>query len=196
MNYRNQLLILTACLVTIAIGYWTYSGSIAPTIDNRAEIIRQNADYFLIGALIKEYDPNGALDYQLQAQSITHYLHNDNTLLQRPFLTSYSDNGQITTSQSENGKILPGGKDIELWDDVVVIQTGPPKTAGSSARQQDLRMDTDFITIFPDQQIVETERPVLITNNIGETRAVGMTAYYKQGKLQLKSRVRGVYEPE
>ena len=196
MNYRNHLLILTISLATIAIGYWSYSGSIVPVITNRSEIIRQDADYFLIDALIKEYDTSGALDYHLQSQSITHYPHNDTTLLQAPFLTSYSENGQMTTSRSDNGKLLPGGKDIELWDHVVITQTSPKKSTSSSSRHQDLRMDTDFITIYPDQQIAETARPVRITDTIGETQAIGMTVYYKQGKLQLKSRVRGVYEPE
>ena len=117
-------------------------------------------------------------------------------------LTNFSNNGQVTTSRSENGKLLPGGKDIELWDNVVIIQSSLAKKqqAGElsieNAHKQELRMDTDFITISPDQEIADTDRPVLITSDTGETRAIGMTAYYKQGRVQLKSRVRGVYEPE
>lgn len=202
MAYRNHLIISAILMLMLITGYWAYDGSIVSVSTSRAEIIRQDADYFLVDALVKEYDLTGALHYQLKTDSITHYPYNDNTLLQLPILTNFSDSGQITTSRSENGKLLPGGKDIELWDNVVIIQSSPSKKqqagdhSSDSAPEQELRMDTDFITISPDQEVADTDRPVLITSDTGETRAIGMTAYYKQGKVQLKSRVRGVYEPE
>lgn len=202
MTYRNHLIISAVLLLMLVTGYWAYDGSIVPASTSHSQMIRQDADYFLVDALVKEYDLTGALHYQLKSDSITHYPHNDNTLLQLPVLTNFSDNGQVTTSRSENGKLLPGGKDIELWDNVVIIQSSLTKKqqAGEhsieNAHKQELRMDTDFITISPDQEIADTDRPVLITNDTGETRAIGMTAYYQQGRVQLKSRVRGVYEPE
>ncbi|WP_257293544.1 LPS export ABC transporter periplasmic protein LptC [Endozoicomonas sp. YOMI1] len=193
MTYRNHL-IISAILLVLAAGYWAYDGAIVTVSSSPSEIIHQDADYFLVDALVKEYDASGALQYQLQSDSITHYPHNDNTLLQQPVLTNVSDNGQRTVSRSENGKLLPGGKDIELWDNVVVIQGSP--SVKQQSYEQKLRMDTDFLTISPDEEIADTDRPVLITSEAGETRAIGMTAWYQQGKIQLKSRVRGVYEPE
>ncbi|MBO9484428.1 MULTISPECIES: LPS export ABC transporter periplasmic protein LptC [Gammaproteobacteria] len=193
MTYRNHL-IIAAILLVLAAGYWTYDGAIVTVSASPSEIIRQDADYFLVDALVKEYDATGALQYQLQSGSITHYPHNDNTLLQQPILTNLSDSGQLTVSTSENGKLLPGGKDIELWDNVVVIQSSP--SVRQQGYEQQLRMDTDFLTIATDKEIADTDRPVLITSDTGETQAIGMTAWYQQGKIQLKSRVRGVYETE
>ena len=194
MAYRNHLIISAILMLMLVAGYWAYDGSIVAVSTSRSEIIRQDADYFLVDALIKEYNAFGALQYQLKSDSITHYPHNDNTLLQQPILTNFSDNGQVTVSKSENGKLLPGGKDIELWDNVVVIQSS--SLSKQKTNVQKVRMDTDFITISPDEEIADTDRPVLITSETGETRANGMTAWYQQGKIQLKSRVRGVYEPE
>ncbi len=202
MTYRNHLIISAILMLMLVTGYWAYDGSIVPASTSHSQMIRQDADYFLVDALVKEYDLTGALHYQLKSDSITHYPHNDNTLLRLPVLTNFSDNGQVTTSRSENGKLLPGGKDIELWDNVVIIQSSPVKKqqadvhSSEHSLKQELRMDTDFITISPDLEVANTDRPVLITNDTGETRAIGMTAYYKQGRVQLKSRVRGVYEPE
>ena len=194
MTYRNHLIISAILMLMLVAGYWAYDGSIVAVSASRSEIIRQDADYFLVDALVKEYDTSGALQYQLKSDSITHYPHNDNTLLQHPILTNFGDNGQLTVSKSENGKLLPGGKDIELWDNVVVIQSSP--SVQQETYEQKVRMDTDFLTLSPDEEIADTDRPVLITSDTGETRALGMTAWYKQGKIQLKSRVRGVYEPE
>ncbi|WP_066014479.1 LPS export ABC transporter periplasmic protein LptC [Endozoicomonas atrinae] len=194
MTYRNHLIISAILMLMLVAGYWAYDGSIVAVSASRSEIIRQDADYFLVDALVKEYDASGALQYELKSDSITHYPHNDNTLLQHPILTNFGDNGQLTVSRSESGKLLPGGKDIELWDNVVVIQSSP--SVQQETYEQKVRMDTDFLTLSPDEEIADTDRPVLITSDTGETRALGMTAWYKQGKIQLKSRVRGVYEPE
>ncbi|WP_257265453.1 LPS export ABC transporter periplasmic protein LptC [Endozoicomonas sp. ONNA2] len=194
MTYRNHLIISATLVLMLAVGYWAYDGTTVTTRARSSPIIRQDADYFLVDALIKEYDIFGALQYQLQSDSITHYPHNDNTLLQRPIMTNVSDHGQLTVSTSENGKLLPGGKDIELWDNVVVIQSSPSVT--QPTYEQKLRMDTDFLTLSPNEEIADTDRPVLITSETGETRAIGMTAWYQQGKIQLKSRVRGIYETE
>lgn len=194
MTYRNHLIISAILMLMLVAGYRSYNGSIVTISNDRSEIISQDADYFLINALIKEYDTYGVLQYQLRSNSITHYLHNDNTLLQQPVLTNFSDNGQVTTSKSEHGKLLPGGKVTELWDNVVVIQI--ISSINQQPNEQKVRVDTDFITVSPDEEIADTDRPVLITSEASQTRAVGMTAWYKQGKLRLKSKVRGVYEPE
>ncbi|MGB1271215.1 MAG: LPS export ABC transporter periplasmic protein LptC, partial [Endozoicomonas sp.] len=93
-----------------------------------------------------------------------------------------------TRSTSQSGKLLPGSKDLELWDNVVITQT-------DLNTGKEVRMDTDFITVYSDQNMADTDRPVLITNDTGKTRAIGMTALYQQGLIKLKSRVRGVHEP-
>ena len=59
-----------------------------------------------------------------------------------------------------------------------------------------VRMDTDFITIYSEKGLAVTDRPVLITNDTGRTRAIGMEAFYKESLVKLKSRVRGFHEPK
>ena len=189
MPYRNYLITSAILLIMLALGYWGYDGSITNVGPKRTNIIRKDADYFLVDANIRQYNEIGRLEYTLKSSSITHYPHNDNTLLQQPIMTSYGTADEVFKSVSESGKLLPGGNDIELWDNVVMTHT--QLNSGKV-----VRMDTDFITIYSEKEIAETDRPVLITNSTGETRAIGMTALYQQGLIKLKSRVRGVHEPE
>lgn len=188
MPYRNYLITTGLLILMLAVGYWAYDGSLSPVAQQKSLIIRQDADYFLVDAQIREYGVNGQLQYTLNSQSITHYPHTDNTLLQTPVMVNYRKPGQTTHSTSQSGKLLPGGKDLELWDNVVITQT-------DLNTGQEVRMDTDFITVYSDQNMADTDRPVLITNDTGKTRAIGMTALYQQGLIKLKSRVRGVHEP-
>ena len=189
MPYRNYLITTVIMLIMLGLGYWGYDSSISPGQPQREVTIREGADYFLVGADISQYGTNGSLVTTLESSSITHYPHNDTTLLQKPVMISYSNPEEVFKSVSEYGKLLPGNRDLELWDDVVMTQT-------KLANNETLRMNTDFITIYSEQDMADTDRPVLITSTTSVTRAIGMTAYYKQGLLKLKSRVRGVHEPE
>ena len=202
MTYRTTLLLSAILLAILGVIYWLTEPAVTTVTNSQEAIIDQDADYFLTDALIKEYDLTGSLKYQLKSDSITHYPYNDHTLLQMPVLKNQGDSGQITTSRSDNGKLLPGGDDVELWNNVVVIQDNTSNrfaTGAANSSQQNsgrVRMDTDFVTISMKEEIADTHRPVLITTDNGETRATGMTAYFQQGQIHLKSRVRGTYEPE
>ena len=189
MPYRNYLIISAIMLILVGLGYWGYDSSITPGQPKREVAIREGADYFLVEADISQFDINGKLQYTLVSDSITYYPHNDTTLLRKPVMTSFSNPNEVFRSVAEHGKLLPGNTDIELWDDVVMTQT-------KRVSNEVVQMDTDFITIYSEQELADTDRPVLITSQTSVTRAIGMTAYYKQGLVKLKSRVRGVHEPE
>lgn len=194
MAYRNYLIISTILLLVA--GYWLYDdsmGGINP-IGRAKQHIDQGADYFITDALIREYNVDGVLGYQLVADTISHFSHNDTTLLQQPLLTTFGENGEVTTTRSVHGKLLPGGDDIELWDNVVIIQSRPSAENPEGELVQRVRMDTDFIIVTPDEAYADTDRPVVIVNPTGVTRAIGMSAWYQEGKVHLKSTVRGVHE--
>lgn len=194
MAYRNYLIISTILLLVA--GYWLYDdsmGGINP-IGRAKQHIDQGADYFITDALIREYNVDGVLGYQLVADTISHFSHSDTTLLQQPLLTTFGENGEVTTTRSVHGKLLPGGDDIELWDNVVIIQSRPSAENPEGELVQRVRMDTDFIIVTPDEAYADTDRPVVIVNPTGVTRAIGMSAWYQEGKVHLKSTVRGVHE--
>lgn len=194
MAYRNYLVI--SVILLLVAGYWLYDDSMGGMnpVGRVTEHFEQGVDYFVADGLITEYDASGALDYQLVADTISHFQHDDTVLLQQPLLTTFGDDGQVTTTRSVHGKVLPNGKDIELWDNVVIIQSRPSAENPQDGLVQQVRMDTDFITVFPDKAFADTDRPVVMVNNTGETRANGMSTWYQQGKVRLKSMVRGVHE--
>ncbi|WP_062263504.1 LPS export ABC transporter periplasmic protein LptC [Endozoicomonas arenosclerae] len=189
MPNRNSILIAFLMLTFVGIGYWAYDSNLHVGAQKKQPLIRKNADYYLINTQITQYNETGELNYTLTSNSITHYPHNDTTLLQTPHLESFSDPKKPLVADALNGKLLPGNQDIELWDDVVMTQT-------DLSNGNKLRMDTDFITIYSEQGLAVTDRPVLITNNTGRTRAIGMEAFYKESLVKLKSRVRGFHEPK
>ena len=188
-SYKSYLLVACVLITMVGIGYWSYDGGLHVKGQNRQPEIQENADYYLVDATITQFNETGALEYKLTSNAITHYPHNDTTLLKMPHLLSYSNPQKPMVTDALNGKLLPGEQDIELWDEVVMIQT-------NSSDGSQVRMDTDFLTIYSEQSLAVTDRPVLITNDTGRTRAIGMEAFYKDSLVKLKSRVRGFHEPK
>ncbi|WP_252176838.1 LPS export ABC transporter periplasmic protein LptC [Endozoicomonas sp. 4G] len=176
-------------LTLVGMGYWAYDSNLHVGTQKKQPQVRENADYYLIDTQITQYNQEGDLDYILVSDSITHYPHNDTTLLQTPHLENFSNPQKPVVTDALHGKLLPGNEDIELWDDVVMTQTD--LNNGSK-----VRVDTDFMTIYSEKGLAVTDRPVLITNDTGRTRAIGMEAFYKESLIKLKSRVRGFHEPK
>ena len=189
MLNRNYPIIIGLFLMVLAIGYWAYEGSLHSGTPKKVQSSQQNADYFLEQANILKYNEQGQLDYQLSSESISHYPHNETTLLSLPHMTSYRKPRQITETDALNGKLLSGNETLILWDNVVMTQN-TIKTG------KKVRMDTEYLTLYSADGIAETDKPVLITSNNSTTRAIGMKTFYEKGLINLKSRVRGFHEPD
>ncbi|WP_281646650.1 LPS export ABC transporter periplasmic protein LptC [Parendozoicomonas sp. Alg238-R29] len=193
MSLRQLLFIALALGFTGLVGYWSY------TADNPHAMVKSQAaaenkapDFFVRNARIKEFGPAGELESTLVSDEISHYPHNDITLLTQPDMWSYNGDPEKTGKQpwhttSDNGRILPDGETVELFDNVVMIQ---PDAQGNPEQ----RIDTDFMTVYSGQDFAETDLPVRLTSPTSVVNAVGMRTFYKRDFIQLKSRVRSIHE--
>ncbi len=188
MPNRNSLLLALLLLTLVSAGYWSYDSGLNIVLQKKNSTIRKNADYYLLNADITQFNASGQLDYTLNANAITHYPHNDTTLVQLPHLENFGNPEKRVVADALNGKMLPGNQDIELWDQVIL-------TATDKTNDKQQRMDTDFLTIHSEKALAVTDRPVVLTTSTGTTRAIGMEAFYQQGRVKLKSRVRGSHTP-
>lgn len=187
---------MKALLITVAMamlvlyaGYYLYENTPLkqalnpPNIDPRE---RLEEDFYLSKAEVVSYNSQGKMNYQINAEQFNHFPHNDTTMILAPDMMLYRDNG-TSHIVAQYGKLLPGNEDLELWDDVVMISR-------SLKGQQSGRLDTDFITLYSNQEIASTSRPVKIVTPTGATTAQGMKAYLQQDRIELLSNVRGIYE--
>lgn len=176
------------CII-LTIGYWAYNDGQQSQNTDAVTSTQESADYFMEKAQITQYGVQGNLQYKLSSKSISHYPHSNSTLLSKPYMISYKKSGQITTLDALYGKLLATDDILELWNNVVMIQSKPKSGEQTT-------MNTEYMTVLSNKGIAETNKPVLITNNHSLIRAVGMQTFYDKGLINLKSRVRGTHEPE
>ena len=185
----RQLLLTTFVVVFLGlIGYWSYNAENPNSIIQIQSIHSNEApDFFVQNARIREFGPTGNLESTLDSDEISHFPHNDTTLLSQPDLWTFDEVNQPWHTVADNGRILPDGETVELIDNVVMIQIDPQGNP-------EQRIDTDFLTVYSGQDFAETDEPVRLTNPTSVVNSVGMRAFYKRDFIQLKSRVKSIHE--
>lgn len=136
------------------------------------------------------YDPQGNIEYTLEASNQVHYLDNT-TALSDPYVRLYQGSGARWNIVARSGKILAAEQNsrieqLDLSDEVELFQIDD---LGNR-----MTLTTSFLSLFPSSEKMNTDREVtMITNTLRQT-AVGMTANLQQDRLTFLSQVQGRYE--
>ena len=156
-----------------------------PKIDGSS---RHDPDYIMSNFVTKQTDINGNLHFQLAAVEMRHFPDDDSTYLQRPRYTQFTIGKAPTQVEALRGIVSADGEKVELFGNVKITR---PAFAGKG----ESTLDTDHLNIFPNQDIVRTESPVII-RPAPKTVVYGTGMLYekKLGTVTLFHKVRAHYE--
>lgn len=167
--------------------FWIYQ-----TVEEQASSVdgsnRHDPDYTMDNFVTTQTDASGKLRYVLAAAKMVHYPDDDTTVLEQPKFTQYATDKPYTKIEGQRANVSPDGEEIEIFDDVVVIR----EAFGEKGEMQVL---TDKLTIFPNQDLAKTDRPVVIKQAPKTViHATGMIYDKKKKTMQLFKRVNAHYE--
>lgn len=149
---------------------------------------RHDPDYIMENFVTTQTDDKGKLRYVLAATKMSHYPDDDSAVLELPKFTQYATNKPYTTIKGLSANVSSDGEEIEMIDDVVVVRQ-------ASADKGEMRVLTDQLTIFPNQDLAKTDHPVVIKQAPKTIiHATGMIYDKKKKTLQLFKRVNAYYE--
>lgn len=147
---------------------------------------------YMVDVDIREFDPQGQLQYHLQTPLITQFQvgsepsAEDYTLLNLPQLHFNNNADEAPWDASANLGRSSGGQ-LLLQDNVVLQQQSPSQGL--------LRLETSELRVRPSEQYAETDKAVKMRSAKGQVDALGMQAHLLESRVQLQSDVRAVYEP-
>ena len=138
------------------------------------------------------YDSQGNINYTLQAERQVHY-NDDSTELEKPFIRLYQDGdsrwniaaklGRISAAETTDDGIL---EKIELLGDVQVYSLD--KFGNKTL------MSTEFLTLNPKSEILETDQPVSVVTSAFQLSSIGMIAKLRTDEITFLRQIRGRYE--
>lgn len=181
---NRRILILLTILLPVALSSWLLREAERPA-PTQAEPGSVAPDYYLRGMLSMQTDPQGRLQHQLHATSLTHYPHNGEILLEQPRLHLHQQDGSLWLVVAQHGRLSDGQEELQLRGEVRIEQQDSP---------QGLRLETDYLLIWPEQEYASTSAPVRIFRPGSTLEGIGMELYGEQQRLILLSKVRGRHE--
>ena len=149
---------------------------------------RHDPDYTMNNFVTTQTDITGKLRYVLAASEMVHYPDDDSTVLQRPRFTQYTVNKPYTQIEGLRGYVSSNGEEVELVDNVKVVRQ-------AFENKGEMQVLTEKLIILPNQDLVKTDSPVVITQAPKTViHATGMIYDKKNQTVKLLKRVKVHYE--
>jgi lipopolysaccharide export system protein LptC len=152
----------------------------APAIDEH--------DYFVERLALLTMNERGEPAFRIEARALRHFPADDRTEFEEPLLVSLDPERPRVTVTAERGRLDSGAERAELVGDVAVTRAA---TAGSAP----MLIRTEWAEIFPNRDLVRTNRPVTVLQGGNRLSGTGMEFDNRARRLQVDSRVRAELQP-
>lgn len=170
-----------------ALTFWI-DRAVQPPQPKRDGSTRHDPDYIINNFVSSRADRDGNPRFSLVGVEMRHYPDDDSTELDRPAFTQFSLKKPTTRMEGQRGTVSANGENVYFMDNVKLVRA-------ATRSKGELTVLTEYLHIVPDQDFVETDRPVTI---LQAPRTVihgnGMEYYKKEGVLKLFGNVKVHYE--
>lgn len=185
---RPAVLLPLLLLSMLALLTFWINKTVQPSASKIDGSSRHDPDYIMSNFVTKQTDINGNLRFQLDAVEMRHFPDDDSTYLQRPRYTQFTPGKAPTQVESQRGIVSADGEKVELFGNVKIIRPAFFSKGEST-------LETNHLNIFPNQDLVRTDSPVIIRQAPKTViYATGMIYEKKLGMLSLLHQVRAHYE--
>lgn len=191
MQRITILLIPGVIAIAIFIAISTYDNvSQNPEVSANLKVLDYNAYSEKINTVL--YDSNGVINYTLRAESQTHFI-DDSTELEKPFIRLFQEGESRWNIVANSGRILADLNEDNLENRMIEL-TGDVEVFSLDEFGNRTIMSTDFLEIDPQNETLQTNRPVtLVTSNLQQS-SIGMFADLKIDEFVFHRDIRGHYE--
>ncbi|MCM0043158.1 MAG: LPS export ABC transporter periplasmic protein LptC [Burkholderiaceae bacterium] len=179
---------LAAVLLLAGASFWALEVAQRPDRSAPMRAARTDPDYIIDQFSYVAVAANGKAEYVIEGERLVHDPVSDTSLVDQPRLRSYARERAPMTLRSRTARINRDHSEIRLFDDVHLER---PQTRD----QQSLIVDSNFMLVLPNQDLVKTDREVRAKIGGSTLNGVGMVADSRQQALRLDSRVSATFEP-
>lgn len=145
-------------------------------------------DYFVTNFSLVRMDLQGKPSYIVSGTKLTHYPADDSSDIDHPFVRKISPDLPPLNMNAELAHIDQSNTRLQLFRNVVIDRVASPKA-------QNMTLKTEALTVFPDEERMETAVPVDMLLGTSHVTGVGMTANNATGVVDVQHTVRIVYPP-
>lgn len=186
MSHRQLVILFGTTLTAIIFAIAWFSQTVSETSKKQQSLADSLPDFIIRDFNSQQFNADGKLQYEMEANQLIHYPTNDATELDSPVLKFESEVKGSWTVQSERGFVATDGNIVELNGNVLLTR--------QATLEDSVTMATETLYLHLDKEFAETTKPVIISSTNTTVEAVGMQADFTDNRLILVSKVRGRHE--
>ena len=165
---RLVVLILLAAAMASGSALWLLEVVRRGGNNGAADAARSDPDYFVENFNFVRTGKTGQARYSITGAKLTHFPKEDSYLIDLPVVKTLSVDRPAMTIRSQRGTANSDASDVQMFDDV---QADRPE----SKFAPHFHLTSEYMRFFPDDDIMRTDRPVVITQ--GTTVLTGEDFY-------------------
>lgn len=186
---RIRLAIIFTVVLALTLGSLWVNMVIRKSASDTAPLERRTApDYVVENFRYFKMKPDGQPQYEAIGTKMTHFPVEDSYLIDDPVIYSMNDYSQLQTVSSKQAYAEDFNTKIHMINDVVMDRE-------PSASKGPFRLTSEYVLVYPDDEIMTSDREVVIHDSNSVITGIGMQANNATGELQIFNRARVIYNP-
>ncbi|GJJ04741.1 lipopolysaccharide export system protein LptC [Duganella rhizosphaerae] len=180
--HRWQLTVIMLVGVFVAVGsFWLVQVVNQAGQDAKVDQHRNEPDYIIDRFSMVRMNKAGQPAYIVSGDKLTHRPVDDSSDIDKPHVQSLSGDQPPMNIHADTAHVDQGNTRVKLNGNVDVVRPASPKA-------QAMRMTAPTLTVFPDEQRMETEAPVELHLGTAVANGNGMKANNATLQVQLGGR--------
>ncbi len=180
LNLRPWLLLL-GLLMLAGGSYWLQQpqDELAPPL-----LLEENPDAVMENFSALRLDKLGQPLFALTAEKMTYFNQADILLLEVPRLeVNRGADRPAWHVIASRGEMLAAGDEVKLYENIELLRE-------ATSKHNELRIQTDFLQVFPERGVMRSDHPVLITDAHSHIQAGGLNIDNQARTLTLTAGVK------
>jgi len=187
--HRWRMIFTVLGAVAVALGsFWLLEVMNKGSLDVNAVKKLDEPDYFVTNFSLVRMDLQGKPSYIVSGAKLTHYPADDSSDIDQPFVRKISPGVPPLNMTAELAHIDQGNTRLQLSRNVVIDRVAGPTT-------QNMTLKTEALTIFPDEERMESAVPVDLLSGRSHVTGVGLKANNASSVVEVPNSVRIVIPP-
>jgi len=186
---RLVVLILLAAAMASGSALWLLEVVRRGGNNGAADAARSDPDYFVENFNFVRTGKTGQARYSITGIKLTHFPKEDNYLIDLPVVKTLSVDRPSMTMRAQRGIANSDASDVQMYDNVQVDRP-------LSKFAPHFHLTSEYLQFFPDDDVVQTDKPVVITQDNTVLTGEGMYANNATLMFTLARNVHAVMQPQ
>jgi lipopolysaccharide export system protein LptC len=186
--WRFRILTILALMIALALGsFWLLEVMRRAMNDFSPKAARTEPDFYVENFNYVKLSPSGHAQYHFSGARLTHNPQDDSYDIQQPVVSRVSEERAPMTMRSEQAHVNSDNSEVRMYRNVNIDRP-------ASAQADHLHLTSDYMLLLPDDDVMKTDHPVVITLDQSQLTGAGMVANNATREFHLASNVHGTYQ--